>query len=146
MSTFYDYFSAPDDRLAIADFDRRDLEVRPLSPLSVKGIDPYVVLGKGQSLLTGLPYDEVVRLPRFCQLLTEEEADRLLVTVADELRDAVATATPDRFRRTAESWSCIEEFAPGGHPEGLFGFLTQLAALAVPARAEGYHLYCEFTV
>ncbi len=32
------------------------------------------------------------------------------------------------------------------YPEHLVGFLTELAALAVPALAEGHHLYCFIVV
>lgn len=146
MSALYDYFSAPDDHAALAAFDWRDLDERALTPVSVEGIDPYVELGKGQSLLTGMPYDDVVKLPRFVHPLSDPEGEALLVTLTDELRDALATATPERFREIAEPWSRIEEFPPGVHPEDLVAFLTELAALAVPARAEGHHLYCAITV
>ncbi|MDQ0961021.1 hypothetical protein QFZ66_004899 [Streptomyces sp. B4I13] len=146
MSTFYEYFSAPDDEAAFTDLFWRQVEERPLSPLSVKGLGPYVELGQGQSLLTGVPYDEIIRLPRFCRFLTDEASEQVLVTVTDELRDAVATDTPDRFREVAEPWSRIEEFSPGWDPESLVKFLTDLAEVAVPARAAGHHLYCEFSM
>ncbi|MCX4763009.1 hypothetical protein OG562_18895 [Streptomyces sp. NBC_01275] len=143
MGNIYDYFSAPDDEAALAAQERGGPEEAGLPTLSAKGIDPCVELGKGQSLLTGLAYDDVVKLPRFADLLGDPEgANGILVTLADELRDALATATPELFRQVAEPWSRIEEFPPGMYPEDLVAFLTELAEMAVRARSEGHRLYC----
>ncbi|MER5433109.1 hypothetical protein [Streptomyces sp. NPDC002588] len=147
MGNLYDYFGAPDDATALAAHLRGGPEEAGLPTLFVKGIDPCAELGRAQSLLTGLPYDDVVKLPRFGTLLGDPDGEtRWLVTLADELRDALAAATPERLRATAEPWSRIEEFGTGADPEHLAGFLTGLAALAGPARAEGHRLYCTISL
>lgn len=79
--------------------------------------------------------------PRFNRLLSAPEVEsRWLPTLTDELRDALATATPDRPRDLAEPWSRIEEFPPETDPEGAVGFLHELGELA--ARARAHRLYC----
>lgn len=68
--------------------------------------------------------------PRFNRLLSAPEVkSRWLLTLTDELRDALATATPDRLRDLAYT-----------DPEGAAGFLRELGKLA--ARARAHRLYC----
>ncbi|MET9658978.1 hypothetical protein [Streptomyces sp. NPDC006510] len=144
MGNLYDYFSAPDDPTALAAFGQ-GIEEAGLPLLRVKGIDPYVQLGRAESVLSGTPYDDVTSLPRFNRLLSPpEDESRWLVTLTDELRDALAAARPGGFTAVAEAWSRIEEFAgefPSGEPAG---FLAKLADLAAEARArtEPHRLYC----
>lgn len=147
MGTVYEYFSAPDDEAALT-------ACRPGGPAgagfpgrTAKGIDPCVQLGVAESLLTGVPYDAVVERPRSCHLLGDPEADsRRLLTLSDELRDALAAAAPKRLRETAVPWARTEEFAPGTPPEPLADFLTGLAALASTAARSGHRLYCLATL
>ncbi|MFF8695213.1 hypothetical protein ACF08W_23720 [Streptomyces sp. NPDC015144] len=148
MGIFYDYFSAPDDAAALAAFERGIEESgHPLLP--VKGIEPYVQLGQAESGLTGTPYEDVRSLPRFNRLLSSPEDDsRWLVTLTDELRDALTAARPGGFAAVAETWSGIEEFGGDAEPEELAGFLDDLAELAEEARAhpEPHRLYCVMTL
>ncbi|WP_405715708.1 MULTISPECIES: hypothetical protein [unclassified Streptomyces] len=144
MGNLYDYFSAPDDPTALAAFDQGVEEAgHPVLP--VKGIDPYVQLGQAEGLLTGTPYDEVSSLPRFNRLLSSpEDESRWLVTLTDELRDALAAERPGGFGAVAETWSRIEEFGGVVPPDELAGFLMGLADLAERARThpEPHRLYC----
>ncbi|WP_326767162.1 hypothetical protein OG978_23865 [Streptomyces sp. NBC_01591] len=144
MGNLYDYFSAPDDPTALATFGQ-GVEAAGLPMLPVKGIDPYVQLGRAESMLTGTPYDDVTSLPRFNRLLSSpEDESRWLVTLTDELRDALAAARPGGFTAVAEAWSRIEEFGGECRPDELADFLNMLADLAEEARArpEPHRLYC----
>ncbi|MFB6940934.1 hypothetical protein ACFCZY_10130 [Streptomyces sp. NPDC056237] len=144
MGSLYDYFSAPDDTTALTVFGP-GVEAAGLPLLPVQGIDPYVQLGQAESLLTGLPYTDVVALPRFNQLLSSPEDDSSwLVTLTDELRDALASARPGQLEAVAEPWSRIEEFGDDCEPGPLADFLKGLAALAAEAgaRREPHRLYC----
>ncbi|MFB8034368.1 hypothetical protein ACFC5Z_15810 [Streptomyces sp. NPDC056004] len=144
MGNLYDYFSAPDDPAALAAFDQ-GIEEAGLPVLPVKGVDPYVQLGQAEGMLTGTPYDDVTSLPRFNRLLSSpEDESRWLVTLTDELRDALAAARPGGFGAVAEAWSHIEEFGGDAPPDELAGFLDMLADLAEQARAhpEPHRLYC----
>ncbi|WP_326741734.1 hypothetical protein [Streptomyces sp. NBC_01768] len=144
MGNLYDYFSAPDDPAALAAF-AQGVEEAGLPLLPVKGIDPYVQLGQAESMLTGTPYDDVTSLPRFNRLLSSpDDESRWLVTLTDELRDALVAEIPGGFAEVAETWSRIEEFGGDCPPGDLAGFLARLADLAEEARArpEPHRLYC----
>ncbi|MFJ2871949.1 hypothetical protein [Streptomyces sp. NPDC087298] len=144
MGNLYDYFSAPDDPTALAAFGQ-GIEAAGLPMLPVKGMDPYVQLGQAESLLTGTPYDEVTALPRFNRLLSSpEDESRWLVTLTDELRDALVAARPGGFTAAAETWSRIEEFGGDTPPHELADFLDALAGLAEEAQThpEPHRLYC----
>ncbi|SFX86839.1 hypothetical protein OH786_13895 [Streptomyces atratus] len=144
MGNLYDYFSAPDDPTALAAFGQ-GIEEAGLPLLPVKGIDPYVQLGQAESMLTGTPYDDVTSLPRFNRLLSSpEDESRWLVTLTDELRDALAAVRAGGFAEVAETWSHIDEFGGDVPPGELAGFLMRLADLAEEARArpEPHRLYC----
>ncbi|MFE6662981.1 hypothetical protein ACFVFH_05365 [Streptomyces sp. NPDC057697] len=144
MGNLYDYFSAPDDPTALAAFGQ-GIEAAGLPVLPVKGVDPYVQLGRAESLLTGMPYDDVTVLPRFNRLLSSpEDESRWLVTLTDELRDALAATGSGGFTAVAETWSRIEEFGGDTPPHELAAFLDALADLAEEARTRpGPHrLYC----
>jgi hypothetical protein len=144
MGNLYDYFSAPDDPAALTAFGQ-GAEAAGFPVLPVKGIDPYVQLGQAESLLTGTPYDDITPLPRFNRLLSSPEDESCwLVTLTDELRDALVSARPGGFAAVAESWSRIEEFDGEARPDELADFLGRLAALAEEAasRSEPHRLYC----
>ncbi|MFF2010158.1 hypothetical protein ACFVWY_13940 [Streptomyces sp. NPDC058195] len=144
MGNFYEYFSAPDDAAALDAFERGLEESgRPLLP--VRGIEPYVQLGRAESELTGTPYDDVTSLPRFNRLLSSPEDEaRWLVTLTDELRDALAAARGGGFAAVAGTWARTEESGGAVPPEELAGFLDDLAQLAESAcaRPEPHRLYC----
>jgi len=106
-----------------------------------KGIDPAVVLGNLESIVTGRPYDEVMAASRQCHLLTDGEAETLVVTVTDTMRDALATAAAERLRQAAEPWAATDELA-GAAPAVLADVLTQFAALSRRAVDRDHHLYC----
>jgi len=106
-----------------------------------RGIDPAVVLGNLESIITDRPYDEVTAAVRQCHLLTDGEADGFVVTVTDTLRDALAAASSERLRQAAGPWAATEELA-GTAPAVLADALEQLAALARRALERAHHLYC----
>ncbi|MFJ9678115.1 hypothetical protein ACIRP2_08670 [Streptomyces sp. NPDC101194] len=144
MGSLYDYFSAPDDTTALTVFDP-GVEAAGLPALPLWNIDPYVQLGQAESLLTGVPYADVTALPRFNRLLSSPEHDSSwLVTLTDELRDALASARPGQLEAVAEPWSRIEEFGDDCEPGPLADFLKELATLAAEAatRHEPHRLYC----
>lgn len=108
---------------------------------SAKGIDPAVALGKLESIMTDRPYDEVIGASRQCELLTDGDADALVVTVSDTLRDALAAASGQRLRQVAEQWAATAELSSSTH-EMLADRLDRFATLARGALERGHHLYC----
>ncbi|GAA2494560.1 hypothetical protein [Winogradskya humida] len=135
-----DYFTAPDDRAALAGLAEGPIAAG-LPTLESKNLDPVVNLGTLESLLTGLSYDEVIEGPRQGDLVSDPEAspESHVVAVTDRLRDALVAADDARLVETAAHWSRTEELE-GTDPDGLAGFLRDLAALARDGGES--HLYC----
>lgn len=144
MGVLFDYFAAPSDESAGGTID---LEGGPgqagLAVLPTKGIDPVVQLGKLESLLTGTDYDTVVADRRSGHpVAIRDEGERLVLTITDELQDALADASPEQLDAVAVPWSQIEEFSGNGQPQELAHFLGELGRLSRDALANGDRLYC----
>ena len=154
MGALFDYFAASSDEQAATAIDRpagpEMPDDRPGAPhpdpfdtVSVKGIDPVVQLGTLESLLTGRDYDEVVADPRSGEALAvRDRGERVVVTLTDALRDALANAGREQLAAVAVAWSRTEEFWGMGEPDAVTDFLIALAALAHRARHADQRLYC----
>ena len=111
--------------------------------VSAKGIDPLVQMGTLEALLTGRDYDQIVAGPRAGQTLaSQDRGERLVVTLTDELRDALAHAGNERLTSIAVPWSQTDEFFGQGDPQLLAEVLRELAELARRAHSKDERLYC----
>ncbi|MFI5936209.1 hypothetical protein [Actinoplanes sp. NPDC051494] len=137
-----DYFAAPDDRAALAGLESGP-EAADLPTVPSKNLDPVVVAGTLESLLTGRSYEEVIESPRQGDLVSDamESPEQHIVSVTDRLRDALATADDARLAEVAALWSRTEEL-DGADAGSLTDFLVDLAALARRASQNHSHLYC----
>lgn len=114
-----------------------------LHVLSVKGVDPVVQLGTLEALLTGVSLDAVLDRPDSGRTVAiRDGGERLVLALADELRQALADATPERLDVVAGAWFETEEFWGQGDPETLAHFLRELSQLGRHARERNHHLYC----
>ncbi|MER5555143.1 hypothetical protein ABT001_26310 [Streptomyces sp. NPDC002793] len=146
MSTFYDYFSAPDDQAAASAFAEGP-EDAGFDTLRVRTIDPAVQLGQAVALLIREPLSRVTGHPRFVHLVTSPEAESTwIVTLPDELRDALADAPSERLAEISVPWSQAEEFYGYADPGYLADLLNELAALAGRARSHDQGLYCRMAL
>lgn len=137
MGVMYDYFAAPSDEVAAAVLDGGPVH---LEPVETKSLDPVVVMGKLEALLTGRPYDDVVDDERSAQLLAMEgDGEVLVLTVTDGLRDGLAQA--NELPEIAAAWAEAEELS-GWDPQQLAGVLGELQALAKKAVSKDERLYC----
>lgn len=137
MGVMYDYFAAPSDEVAAGVLDGGPSQ---LEPVQTKWLDPVVVMGNLESLLTGRAYDDVVDDERSGQLLAmESDGEVLVLTVTDGLRDGLATATD--LNGVATAWARTEELS-GWTPEQLTEVLQELQALAKKAADKDERLYC----
>ncbi|RVW09256.1 hypothetical protein EGT67_12950 [Prescottella agglutinans] len=160
MSAITDYFTAPSDEVATAALDglldldpETDAEVSGprvqaaasgTPVLQAKGMEPTVALGRLEAVLTGRTYDEVASGPRRGSLVAAgEDGDALIVTVADELRDALAGADAATVAAAARTWVFDEGYEPS---EESAPFLTALAELATGAVARGDRIYCRILI
>ncbi|WP_334613759.1 hypothetical protein [Micromonospora sp. CPCC 205556] len=114
-----------------------------LHVLSVKGIDPVVQMGTLEELLTGVSTDVIFARPRSgLDVAVRDEGERLVLSLTDELQQALVEQAPGRLDAVAVPWSQTEEFWGHGDPEVLAEFLRELSQLAHQARDRDHRLYC----
>lgn len=119
----------------------RDPDAPPLDAVAGKGFEPAVMMRRLQSLLTGVPYQELPAAEG--ELLAMEGEDGPWVwQLSEELRDALADAQPSRLPAVAEQWVRTEEFWEQPPAAEVLPFLGQVTALARRARQAGERLYC----
>jgi hypothetical protein len=140
MGVLYDYFvAASDDEAAAMIEDGPDGE---LVVLELKGLDPLRLVDV-ESLLTGVSFNAICERPQFLRVVAALNNDhKLVLSLNDELRDALARATAEKPAAVAASWAettgCVEQ----EDIDALEDLLREFAMLAREARADGAHLYC----
>lgn len=144
MSVIFDYF------LAASDAQAADVLTRPAGPTSGSpelhavdgaGIEPVVVLGQLEGLLTGKSFDEVL------ESLGDPVAEgaggtELVLRVSDAIGPALSALSPEQQEAVAAEWAGIEEFYGTADSGDLVDFMRRLAELAELGRNEGLNLYC----
>jgi hypothetical protein len=145
VGVLFDYFRAPDASTAAAVLERlggpRDPDGLLLDAVAGKGFEPAVMLRTLQSLLTGVPYDELPEA-EVELLVMEGEDGPWIVQLSEELRDALADAQLSRLPAVAEQWVRTEEFWEQPPAAEVLSFLGEVTALARRARQAGERLYC----
>ncbi len=170
MSAILDYFTAPSDQHAVAALDglvdldpdtidaneapcgSLDVATRPwiqvaasgTPVLQLKGVEPVVALGRLEAALTGRPYEEVASGARRGSLVAmSDDGDSLVLTVTDELRDALAALDADGVAAAARVWAIDEEGEPSEESVPVLSVLAELSAGAVN---RGERIYCRIIV
>ncbi len=110
-----------------------------LDAVDGKGFEPVVMMRKLQSLLTGVPYDELASEELLAMV---GEDGPWIVQLSEELRDALADAQLGRLPAVAEQWVRTEEFWEQPPAAEVLPFLGEVTALARRARRAGERLYC----
>ncbi|AXK34060.1 hypothetical protein DVA86_16725 [Streptomyces armeniacus] len=143
-----DYFSAPDDDTAVRVLDEPGgPDTESFDVVSLKGLDPVVLMPQLEAILTGCTYDEASERPRSGQLLSSPEAEAFVVSVSDTLQEALASATPASLAEAAGPWSETDELREYGvTAETATGVLDVLSGLAGRARSAGCRLYCRWAL
>jgi hypothetical protein len=143
VGVLFDYFRAPDASTAAAVLERlggpQDPDWPVLDAVAGKGFEPEVMMRTLQSLLTGIPYDQ---LPSGDLLAMEGADGPWIEQLSQELRDALADAPAGRLPAVAERWVRTEEFWDGATAAEVLPFLGEVTALARRARQAGERLYC----
>ena len=107
------------------------------------GIDPVVQMGTFEEFLTGRAYDDIAEEPQSGRTVAERDGgERLVLIMTDRLRDALASASPERLAELAVPWSQREEFWGQRDPEVLATIIHSLARLARQAVDKHERLYC----
>jgi hypothetical protein len=147
MGVLCDYYRAPDRSTAATTLETPPVRVvkRPDEPVfdavDGKGIDPIVMLTTFQSLLTGVPYDELPQAD-FGDVAVGGEDGPWITELPAQLRDALADSDDGRLREAAQRWVLTEEFGLPTSADDVLPFLGELIALARRARDSGELLYC----
>jgi hypothetical protein len=136
VSQRIEYFAAASDKAAAAFLASGPGDDGVPAP----DLDPAVVLANLESILTGVDEDVVLDNPRLADLV-EDSGNLSVVTVTDELRDALVVASSDDLADATESLAEMEELE-GAEPDEVNTALEGLAELAREATATNLHLYC----
>ncbi|MFG2563679.1 hypothetical protein [Streptomyces sp. NPDC048496] len=140
-----DYFSAGDDDAAVRVLDRPGgPDTSAFEVVSLKGVDPVVVMARLEAILTGCTYDEACRRPRSGQLLSSpDDEGAFIVTVSDTLQEALGSATHDFLVEASGPWSETGELRQYAiTSEAALEVLIHLSGLASRARSSGLRLFC----
>lgn len=148
MGLLCDYFVAPSDDDAAATIDWAGGPSRPegdnaaYEVVSLNGIEPVVVLGQLEAVLTGRPVMDILRDPGHKQVAIRDGGERLVIPVGARLEQALATLEQPAILGVAEAWSQAEELYGRAQADDLADVIRQLAALAHTAQATRRHVYC----
>lgn len=141
-----DYFSAADDEAAVAVLGTPGGPIPAgLDAVSLKHIDPVVVLGRLEAIMTGSTGGEAGAAPSGDAHLvsTPDGEGPLVFRLPDALTGALADAAPGDLARAAAPWALTAELRQFQVDEATAaGALDVLAALVRRARADGLLVYC----
>lgn len=156
MGLLCDYFIADDDKQAEAVIDwpggpaagvpKRGFFGRATGGLPTvegRGVEPVVVLGMLQQLLTGKSFDDQLADPQSPRMVAmRDEGERLVIRIGDDLVRALSRVELARLQSLAHPWADIEEFHGQADPLELAFFLEALRDLARRAEDSPGSLYC----
>jgi hypothetical protein len=138
MGVICDYFAASSDGAAAAVI--QDGPTGTFGVVDAKGVDPEVLMGQLQSLLTGVAYDIESSTSELVEL--REDGALVVVRMSESWQSALAMANHPAIVAAAGPWSECEEFWGGADPEELEYLVVDLVALAREAAGRGERVYC----
>ena len=150
MAVLFDYFVARSDEVAATVVDRiggPGSSAHPAAPAAFStvrapGVDPVVLMGNLERLLTGRSLEEILDDPTSGPLVARDGGARAVVRVTSSLTRALAEVQDARIGSVALLWSHTREFWGRGDPVALATLLRALASLGREAREEGSEIYC----
>ena len=145
MGILTDYFVAPSDEAAAEVLSSGPSGVADLPALQMKGLEPVVVMGSLEAILTGRDYDEVSENPRQGFMFSyDDDGERSVTALTNELRDALATSAESRLREAGVELAATEELMALDDEDvkAVVDGVLELAALARIARDRGEGMYC----
>jgi hypothetical protein len=153
MGVLCEYFMAASDDLAASAIDWVGGPGRPeeeavvseangFPTLSLTGIDPVVMMGTLEQLLTGRSLDDIFHDPTGHQVAIRNGGKRLIWALTESLQTALVESAETRLTTLAEPWAATEEFFGQGDPVLLGEAIVELAALVRCGREHGEQLYC----
>jgi hypothetical protein len=139
-----DYFAATDDSTAVGVLDVGGPSAAGLDMISLKGLDPVVVMVELEAILTGCTYEEASQRPRAGRVLSSSDSESaMVVSVSDSLQEALVSAAREQLVDAAAPWSKTEEMQQADITrDHALDVLVLLSELAQRARSAGLRLYC----
>jgi hypothetical protein len=150
VAVLFDYFVAPSDEIAATVVDRiggPGSSAHPAAPpafstVRAPGVDPVVLMGNLERLLTGRSLEEILDDPTSGPLVARDGGARSVIRLTSSLAAALADVEDQRIASVALLWSHTREFWGRGDPVALATLLRALASLGREARTEGDSIYC----
>jgi hypothetical protein len=150
VAVLFDYFVAPSDEVAAGVVDRiggPGSSAHPAAPAAFStvrapGVDPVVLMGNLERLLTGRSMEEILDDPTSGPVVVRDGGARAVMRVTSSLARALAEMEDARVGSVALLWSHTREFWGRGDPVALATLLRALASLGREARAEDSEIYC----
>jgi hypothetical protein len=150
VAVLFDYFVAPSDAVAATVVDRiggPGSSAHPAAPAAfptvrAPGVDPVVLTGRLEELLTGRTFEEILDDPTSGPVAARDGGARAVVRLTTSLAEALARADESRLEAVAPAWSRSREFWGRGDPVALADLLRSLAAVARKAVDEEQAIYC----
>lgn len=150
MAVLFDYFVAPSDEIAATVVDRiggPGSSAHPAAPpafstVRAPGVDPVVLMGNLERLLTGRSLEEILDDPTSGPVVARDGGARAVIRLTSSLATALAEMEDARIGSVALLWSHTREFWGRGDPVALATLLRALASLGREAHEEGHAIYC----
>lgn len=151
MSVFYTYFLAHSADAAAAVLDQPGGPGGPDytelvdggMPVPLAGVDPPVMLGKLESLLTGVSWQAIFERDGTYEIVAATDDNAVMVmSMPAAFQRALAAASQDALEAICEPWAEIEEFGGDVDPRDLENIVSDLAELARRAESTNRRMYC----
>jgi hypothetical protein len=150
VAILFDYFVAPSDAIAATVVDRiggPGSSAHPAAPsafptVRAPGVDPVVLTGRLEALLTGRSFEEILDDPTSGPVAARRGGERAVVRLTTSLVEALAKADEPQLTSVAVPWARSREFWGRGDADALADLLRSLAAVARGAVDEGHAIYC----
>ena len=150
MGVLYTYFVARSADVAGAVLDQPSGPGGPdgmelvdgIMPVPLTGIDPPVMLGQLQSLLTGVSWQAIFERGTYEIVAATDDNAVTVMSMPAAFQRALATASQGALEAVCEPWSEIEEFGGGVDPRDLENIVSDLAELARTAESTNRRMYC----
>jgi hypothetical protein len=150
VAVLFDYFVAPSDEVAATVVDRiggPGSSAHPAGPAAFStvrapGVDPVVLMGNLERLLTGRSFEDILDDPTSGPIAARDGGERAVLRLRSSLATALADLEDARIASVALLWSHTREFWGRGDPVALATLLRALASLGREARAGQNAIYC----
>lgn len=164
MSAIFEYFLAPSDDEAArvlarvagpsspaatpkrGIFGKKAAQAAGPAPADLQvldgvGIEPLVVLGSLESIVTKKSFKEILDAAGD-PVVAAREGQEMVLRVSESIGPALAALTAEQRLDVAAEWAQIEEFFGMADAKDLAEFIGDFAAFAADGTKQGLRLYC----